>query len=315
MTQILMRLATVRAFPSPREFVFRPWSLFRRRYDYVFLNWVESLAFAGPNGDISLARLALLRLYLFACRVVSTKLVWVRHNNHPHHVKTENGKATAKALLDHIESTADIVITHSPLEVNGGKRFYVPHPLYANDIAPTNPVPYKDYFFVFGHIAPYKKLEEAIRLLPDQVSLVIAGPVKDKAYFEKCQSLAANKSNVLLMPGFLDSPTAARIASDSHGLLVLNADTDMVVSGSYIYALSLSIPVFAVRTPFIQWLSADERLSGIHAFDNISTLISALSSPTLLSNRPDRKAVESLFGDEITLEKLKLAMGISSSTR
>ncbi|GAA0533950.1 hypothetical protein [Pigmentiphaga daeguensis] len=314
MAEILARIGTVQAFPSPREFVFKPWSVFKQRYDYVFLNWIESLVFNGPNGEISFSRALLLGLYLFAIRLANKKLVWIRHNNYPHHIKTDKNKMVAKKFLDHLESAVDIVITHSPLEARDRKRFYVPHPLYQTELSAINPVPFKNYFFIFGHIAPYKKLAEAINLLPDEANLVVAGPIKDTAYFEKCQRLAADKQNVLLMPGFLDSPTAARIATDSRGLLVLNADTDMVVSGSYIYALSLGIPLYAVNTPFIEWLSNGEHLAGIRAFENITALFCSLDPNKFSSLRPDPQTIESLFGDETTLKRLNHALAFSKAT-
>lgn len=308
MAENLRHFGEVSPFPSTREFSFNPFRAFRRRFDYLILNWIESAAY-GPQGTPSIWRAARLHAYLLAAKAVAGRVVWVRHNNYPHGVISKEAKLRAEKLLARIEDRVDVVITHSPVEANG-KRKYVPHPLYSTNADASNPLSVKDYFFLFGHMAPYKKLDEVIRFAPPDINLVVAGPANNRAHLAQLQALAQGKSNIHLMPGFLDSAVAARIALDSRGIIVANADADMVVSGSHIYALSLGVPLFAVRTPFVDWLSNSSGLGGVHAFDSLESLLDALSRTAEAGTRPDPARVDELFGDAAVLRHLRMALGL-----
>lgn len=307
MTSILSRIGGVDPFPSPRDLACRPYKFFRRRFDVVYLSWVEQTAFHPHTGKILLLRRLLLFAYLLVSKMASRKVVWIKHNNYPHHVTDESVKALAVSLMDNIESFVDVVITHSPLE-SRGKRQYVPHPLYAFDNLEEKTLHFDEYFLIFGCIAPYKRVADAIQLLPDQLNLVVAGVAKDSDYLQQCQQLAAGKQNVLIKPGFIDSAEAARMASDAHGLLVLNADADMVVSGNYMYALSIGATLYALKTPFLEWLAATPGIRGIHHFDSLESLLSEIGREKTERLSADPVVVQSLFGDAVILEHIKSAI-------
>ncbi len=313
MADNLRHLGDVLPFPSTREFTFNPFGAFRRRYDYLILNWIETAAY-GPQGTPSFWRALRLHAYLLVAKAVAGRVIWVRHDNYPHGVISSGAKAYATKLLARIEDRVDVVITHSPVEA-GGKRKYVPHPLYSTNADAPNPLAVKGYFFLFGHIAPYKKLDEVIRLVPAHINLVIAGPANNRAHLEKLQSLMRDKPNVHLLPGFMDSRVAARVALDSHGIIVANADADMVVSGSYLYALSLGVPLFAVTTPFVNWLGNTSGLGGVHAYDSLESLVGALSVAAEADIRPTPAMVDELFGDAAVLQHLQIAMGLPGVPR
>lgn len=311
MADNLRQLGEVLPFPSIREFSFNPLCALVRRYDVLVLSWVESTAF-GEHGTPSFWRALRLCAYLSVAKSVARKVAWVRHNNYPHGVMSPVARASASKLFRQIEDRVDVVITHSPEEAGGGRR-YVPHPLYSADAVETNPLPTKEYFFLFGHMAPYKKLDEVIRMAPPAINLVIAGPANNRAHLEELQSLAQGKPNIHLMPGFLDSTVAARIALDSRGIIVANADEDMVVSGSYIYALSLGVPLHAVRTPFLDWLANTSGLAGIRAFDSVESLCKALGDTAEAGPRPMLERVNELFGDAVVLRHLRRAFGLAEA--
>ena len=309
MADNLRRLGDLHPFPSMREFTFNPLRVLLRRYDVLILNWIENAAY-NSKGNLSFLRKARLHVYLAAAKLIARKVIWVRHNNYPHGVTSLRGRASTKALLTWMERYADVVITHSPVEARG-KRKYVPHPLYSTKAADDNPLATQNYFFMFGHMAPYKRLDEVIRLAPPGLELVIAGPANNPAYLEKLQSLAQERPNIHLLPGFLDSSVAARIAKDSRGIIVANADVDMVVSGSYIYALSLNVPLYAVRTPFVSWLDSESGVGGVHVFDTLESLLSEVDTVSKEDIRPDPTRVDELFGDKAILRHLSLALEIT----
>lgn len=307
MKEIMGEFGDVVPFPTAREFFFRPTALFLGKFDFVVLNWIESRVI-DKTGKFSWLRAAALFGYLFAAKLCVRQIVWVRHNNYPH--GTAGGSvARLKRLLVLIERFSDVVVTHSGHNVQGG-RCYVPHPLYKRTSLEEVSLPFKDYYLIFGRMLPYKRLHEAIESIPSDVQLVIAGPCPDKQYLDHCKKLAEGRANVLILPGYMSESKAHSIAMRSKGVIVLNSDEDMVVSGNYLFALSLGVPVFTVQNPFIDWLVYTKEMPGIRSFSSVSALLASLLQ-TCDFIEPNPALIETEFGDFAVARALEKVLRLS----
>jgi hypothetical protein len=107
------------------------------------------------------------------------------------------------------------------------------------------------------------------------------------------------REHIKVVPRFVDDAEAQLIIRRARALVLSHADEDMIVSGSFFYAMSLGVPVFAVRTPFIDWVGprvGEQLLTSEADLDNLCLRIAESDEATLDMPEADR-IVEQLFGD------------------
>ncbi|GGC06869.1 hypothetical protein GCM10011352_36390 [Marinobacterium zhoushanense] len=156
-----------------------------------------------------------------------------------------------------------------------------------------------DYFVMFGSIARYKNISDVIRNWNSCKKLVIAGRCDEIGYLNELQDLAKGK-NVEIVNRFLDKIEAQELVSKSSGLILAQVDKEMIVSGSFFYAASLGVPVIAIETPFLLWLSTEIGFDGLTTYKTIGELVESVSkniSSQLASREAIRNRANELFGD------------------
>lgn len=87
--------------------------------------------------------------------------------------------------------------------------------------------------------------------------------------------------------------------SASQGLILTHSDEDMIVSGSFFFAASLGVPVYAVKTPFFKWLKNTYNYPGLFIYDDIPALITGLNNHQEIDRAALKTAARSLFGQDI----------------
>lgn len=290
--QVLASIGSTRDLPGiKRAFIF-PTSLFAARCDVAILHWVEN-TILDANGRISRLRVARLFLYLKLLKMVSKRLVMVRHNNYPHESNLEQ-LPLIKRYMDRYQQQFDVIVTHSGH--NGGDGYaYVPHPLYTT-ISPAQPRLIEgEYFLVLGRVLHYKGIHKLIEALSPDVHVVIAGKTPDTAYLTKCHALAQGKK-VTFLSGYVSDADAANLVTNAQGMIVPNPDEDMVVSGNYFFAFSYGAAIHTVQTPFTRWVNAEVNPGGLHEYPCIRTLASALTHSKVVE-RPNPGKIQAAFGD------------------
>ncbi|WP_199635214.1 hypothetical protein JEM67_08650 [Serratia sp. PAMC26656] len=271
-----------------------------RTHDYIFVNWLES-GLINKNGRFSFRGFAKCCLKLLLFKMTAKNTIYVRHNVYPHAVIDKDVKK-AKYYTDLLESLCDKSFVHSPT-ITGERRVYIPHPLYQSVIIKKdfiNNKPSRSYVF-FGRITRYKKLDELIKHIPSDVQLTIAGSCDDEEYLHYLKELAPD--NVHVKGGFISDPDAHALIESSQGLIIAHADSDMIVSGSFFYALSIGVRVLCVESEFLRWA---ERVLGNDILVCYKSIVDLGSD---LSALPQRKSfdenlqvlINEQFGDEAIL--------------
>jgi glycosyltransferase involved in cell wall biosynthesis len=284
-----------------------------RRVDIVFVNWMENELICRQSGRLSV-RGALKLLYRTAMiKLLARRTAFVRHNLYPHITKPESARF-ARQLVDRYESLFDVVFVHSGVNEamrNGTReRHYLPHPLYRSPSGSSDqprPHDFPDrYFLVFGRILPYKNIESLMSAFPEDETLVVCGEASDPDYSAKLAGIA--RANVLYRPGYISEESARAIVTAASAVVIAHAEPNVIVSGTFFYAVSLQRHVFAVRTPFLEWLAprvGQDVLSLARDIPDLCELIKkTVCRPISASSQ---QVLEHEFGDDAVRSALAVA--------
>lgn len=301
--EILSRLGSVHELPRLRKIVVHPLQHLGARLDVAVINWWDNELVSEKTGKLSLPGLFGFLLKSGVIRLLTRKVIFVRHNNYPHHANRQAGPRIAR-LLDRLEALFSVSVTHSGHNTMA-RRLYAPHPLYRTSggkDAAVIPEPQGDYYVAFGRIQSYKKLEDLAENFPPNKRLIIAGPCQDSKYLRRIAA-AAHGKNIEIHAGYLAREEAERLVANAIGMVISHAEADMVASGSYFFALSLGVPVYAIRTPFFQWSENTFGPCGLHLYDSLELLRQGIETT---DGHSSREAIISYaaraFGDPMVAE-------------
>lgn len=246
------------------------WRLLKYRpgfFDVIIVNWLEYKTANPRTGRLSVAGILAYFVQIIFLRLMCRRLVYIRHNTYPHHASSQSATALTK-VIDLSEHLYSVTATHSG---HYADKHYIPHPLYLEQpMCAKGP-----HFIVFGRVMPYKNIEQLIHQFPLDEQLVIAGPCDDQPYFRKLQTAAEGKQ-ITFISRFLSEMEARQLVGSARGLILSHADNDMIVSGSFFYALSLGTPVIAVKTPFFDWVQRELDLQGLTLVDELDSIGAAI---------------------------------------
>lgn len=280
-------------------------------YDVVIVNWIDN-KIVSPRGTISILGIFRFLLDILFLKIVSRKTIFVRHNVYPHKCKAEHSHLASR-IVDLFEYFFDKNITHSGHNTTK-KRYYVPHPLYSNMNFSTGRQEEvaEKYVVVFGRIMRYKGIEKLISSYDGSTQLVIAGPCADSEYLEYLQEIAKGRA-VVICNGFLSASAARSLVKNAAAVIIPHSGPDMIVSGTFFFALSCSTPVLAMRSPFLEWLLNSSSQAGAYVYNDVRELVAAVNLPILT----DRKAVMHdaaiNFGDSVIRERLSALLDVASN--
>jgi glycosyltransferase involved in cell wall biosynthesis len=284
-----------------------------RRIDVAFVNWMENESIDMPSGRVSWRGTIRLLIKTLLLKLAARQTVFVRHNLYPHAASNESARA-ARWLVDRYERLFDMVFVHSGVNLTAAEsnrhRYYLPHPLYslaidvARQVRPRNSP--ERYFLVFGRIVSYKRIESLIEHFPANQTLMVCGAVDDAGYAAKLAHI--HRPNVIFSPGYMPENVAQTMVAGAQAVVISHAESNAMVSGTFFYALSLQCRVFAVRTPFLQWISArlpaDVLVLG-EDIPHLCRLISEFQETPMSATA--RYLIETEFGDAAVQSALSIA--------
>lgn len=305
MQEILRRFGDIEQFMRPAQFLHELLNGRLRRYDATIFNWVENDFL--EQGVISRKNIVKVLIKTMVARLMSRRLVFVRHNIYPHALRAGQ-EGAARRLIDWYERRFDVVVSHSGAHL-GQRGRYCPHPLYRTvddaglDVQQLVPGLPQDYFVMFGRVARYKCIAEVARAFPPQRNLLIIGSVTDEDYGREIAAI--DRPNVFYRPGYIDEAQAQCLIRHSQGIVLAHAGENTVVSGSFFYAMSLPVPVLAVETPFLRWVApqvGDDLLALAPDLDGLAQLARQFVRDDAASDAARR--LDLAFGDQAVADAL-----------
>jgi len=260
------------------------------RSDYIFVNWLEN-SLKNKFGWLCLPGVLIFFFKIFYFRLHAKKVIYVRHNLYPHGMKGFHAKL-AKRIADLGESFCDEKASHSGHLLKSG-YLYLPHPLYdLNELQTSS----ENYFIMFGRVAEYKNIAAIIEHWDRKETLLIAGPTKDSGYLALLEKLASNR-NISFDVRFIPDDEAINLVGKSSGVILAHNDENMIVSGSFFYAATLGLPVYAIKSPFLEWVSSSLNYDGLELFNTPNQLVLGLGRINPTDRRRYKEQANSLFGD------------------
>ena len=271
-----------------------------KRFDVIFFNWLENRAFK-KNGDVSFKGLILAFAWFQIMRIISKKIVYVKHNNYPHNIKEKNISFSMN-LMNYFESHSDSAIVHAEY-LSNCKRVYVPHPLYSFSNSNTDKKinKYGSYYVCFGRIEKYKKLDKLIASWPKGYRLVIAGASNDAEYIDFLKRLGTGKDIIILDKFISDEEAFDLVTNALYSILPCDSKC-MIVSGSFFFSLSVRTMVIAVGNKFYESLeNKDNALYVLNDISDVQTFIQNSTRNKIVINESFIKQ----FSDEVIISQLK----------
>lgn len=281
-----------------------------KRNDVLFLNWFEN-QIINKKGFVSYVNVVKILFYFILLRLIFRNFIFVRHNHYPHNCVRKDASKAIK-IINFLEKIPHNVIVHSPTELKSENRYYIAHPLYSNSVE-RNHINYKsNSFVIFGRICRYKKIENVLRLFPDKMSLIIMGKSDDDEYLQELKEIIAGRNNIKIISEFVSDEKAKEIISNSQGLLITHNDDDMIVSGSFFYAMTIGSKVYCLSTPFFEWVKLEMGEQYIESYLDLEEMILSLEYKACKkeTSKLSKKNPEELFGDEVIFKQLKDSLKI-----
>lgn len=284
------------------------------RHDIIVVNWFEN-SIVNKHNKVSLFCIVKAFLKLFVLKLAFKKIIFVRHNDYPHGV-IGVGKIISKWITNILYSFANEKICHSIVYQRGGYK-YVPHPLY-HEIKPTS-VPSRFYFcekehdlyVIFGRIVRYKKIEDIVRVFPENKRLIIAGVCEDLDYLNDILALTVERPNISILPDYISDEDARKLMDKAVAMIISHNNDEMLVSGSFFYALTAMLPVVCVETLFLKWAEETIGYNFITNCKDVNELALVISKTKEFgcNNECDlayvHRNVVREFNDDIIFEKFK----------
>jgi glycosyltransferase involved in cell wall biosynthesis len=305
--KILERIGKVLPVPNPKKLLaIALQSFFRsgrfKLYDVLIINWREN-ALKNERNRLHLIGIFEYFFSLSLHKLVSRKLIYVKHNSHPHNLPPKQIRFAQK-LTALGQLWSDSVVIHSPVKKLLGKNIvYIPHPLY--DVYPQSQFETttlnNQEFLMFGRVQPYKKLDEVISNWEGPSKLIILGPCSDQDYLAKLKELAKGK-NIAFEIAFHPETYLEERVGRCAGVIITNDNESMLVSGSFFFAISCGAPLYVKTSPFFEWVKTTSLDPYLKTAETIPKLINAINEChqliTTRSKKTIREEAEKYFGDD-----------------
>lgn len=277
-------------------------------FDIVVVSWLENWLVDVKTHTLSLRTVLRFLLRVMMLKFIGKKLIYVRHNIYPHALQTKYGKLATK-LTNLACWMSDFTVVHSGHLSTTYQ--YVPHPLYRFDQSISSVEQMSTPRFVmFGRIIEYKAIDKLLDIWPS-MPLLVTGSVGSPSYIERLNAIKAKRSltNVVIDGRFLSNSEAQSLVATSRGMILAHSEDDMIVSGSFFFAASLGVPVYAIKSPFLVWLKSEFNYVGLQVFDDLQSMVTAISTEEYKSIDHKQIAAQAaqLFGDKAikqSMEKL-----------
>lgn len=217
----------------------------------IILNWIDGYPF--KNGRLSYLRLFALVNFILACRVLSNKLLFIRHDIYPHIYKDDVWtKFLYKFLNSHAKGLA-----HVPnLRLDGINYDYIPRPLDYKLFNKRKENSKEDSVVFFGRLMKYKNLDYLcsswIRY-DIKAKLIIAGIPWDKEYIREIKNKFMLYDNIEIIDKYLNDEEIREIYSRARAAILPHMKESMIGSASFYQALYYHIPIIATNNIYIEY--------------------------------------------------------------
>lgn len=283
----------------------------QKKSDFLIINWLEN-HLRSSNNSLSILGIFKYFLYLLYFRLIAKKLIYVRHNIYPHNMVGIHAKIACYITEVGMKLCQQKVVHSGHLKDKG--YAYVPHPLYDLKLDLKYKPKFNNYYIIFGRIERYKKIETIIKNWDLEETLLIAGSIGEQSYLDELETISAQK-NIKFDARYIPDNEAASLVKESKGAILAHADEDMIVSGSFFFAITLGAPVFAIETPFFNWLRKEQQFKGLYLSPSPEMIITTLRTEHPCDSNAIKMQADAFFGPISTAKSWQGVIDNSSNPK
>lgn len=314
---------------------------FQQKDVIIILNWHENYTISRSKAEFSWVRSLYGFFLILIYRFFSSKLIYVKHNHYPHRASKSSVQA-CRFFIGLYQRISSITVIHSPLpSIKSLQQAYIPHRLYQitssssahhllfssideydcidiafefvklnslniRQLTKANYLKPNRYFVVFGRIEPYKNIDKLVNIWTLDEPLIIIGPSSDEQYLKEIKRLSSNK-NIILLPRFAPTSILNTLISNSISAIIPNSADSIVMSGAFIYLVSLRKKFFCLSSlPFmreaqyhqlkyVRFANTYKELLSLCKIEISNNLISSYSVPSTYDDLKIKDAWDSVF--------------------
>lgn len=265
-----------------------------RKFDILFLNWIENL----PDRKGGYLQSIILYLYIPICRLSGKKIIWVMHNKISH---SKTNYRIKRILFKNLLRKSHLILTHSTegiryanslLKRTGNNIHYIPHPLGLNCISEAKERPPKYDFLIWGSMVPYKAVDVFLNYLKesgmkDEFRIKIIGRFSTDDYLEKVQKLAGKKTEI--MARYASNDELKELISLSRFVLFTYHDNSVLSSGALMDTICYGGNVIGPATGAFTDLAEEKLIFTYNTFADIPGFLKSNPNLTLKESYLARK--------------------------
>jgi glycosyltransferase involved in cell wall biosynthesis len=247
--------------------------------DRVVLNWPEN-TLVNQRGNLRFKGLVKAVLILLGVLFCSVKVIWVKHNHKPH---SSRGLSYIVSIvfMKMLNFLADTVVVHSKGELIDSHYFYVPHPLYTDNIKVFDSFGQPSRFLVFGAIKEYKGIDKLLKYWPKGVDLCIYGS-GDSDYITLLEEIVKQRElSVNIINGFVNDDDLNDLLLNFDVVVLPHNEGSAIVSGAFFLAKSFGNLILIRGRKDINFFSDN---SGVFQYEDERSLFDAIDAIEAISD-------------------------------
>lgn len=225
----------------------------QRKENTVVLNWVEDQMYrSGINKFHAVLLFAWFVGITLLAKLMSSNIVWLRHNYRPHNVTKTMFMHTLMCKWLMFISTKQACLESYYGELT------LPHPLYLTDeqinlhiCESALPAHLPRKFAFVGAIKAYKGIHKVLSSWPTNQPMLIAGACDDIAYAQRLEAIIEERGlEVECRYGYLSDHALEGILKSYDFIVLAHEDNRMISSGTFYHAITFGCNLLCLPSKF-----------------------------------------------------------------
>lgn len=215
--------------------------------ELLIIQWVDLV----PGKRLGKIQFVFFLILMMLSKLMNKKIIWILHNKSAHQGKSK----FVDIGMNLMANVSTVVFAHSKEGITffnekypkyKGKCYYIPHPVYSQQIIPSKNLVY-DYI-IWGNISKRKNILDFIQYAVscsffENKKIIICGNCPDKGYDQKIRHVISLQKNITYINKFISDEELASLIAESRSILFTYNTESVLSSGALVYSLNFCKPI------------------------------------------------------------------------
>lgn len=233
--------------------------LFNLDSDVFIFHWIDVIPYLRCGSG----QVIFFKICVYLLSLMNKDIVWVMHNKTSHDKAGTQKKKSVEELMDFMAKYSTKILVHAQdgvvfYEEKYGEKypnkvFFIPHPVYSNNISRPESYPgkFEWNYIIWGTISRYKRILEFLEFAKNdeffkKKRILVCGKCVDKDYEKQIIDLSGN--SITFINKFISDSELEQYMSKSENILFSHNPESVLSSGALIHSLNFGKPILA---PFV----------------------------------------------------------------